>query len=56
MIQKALQGHSLKGDPYAFFSTYIQRGWQQWRFKFLKAIERHLDLHASPHKKRSIRG
>ena len=41
-IQRVLQGESIADDPYAFFATYIQRGWLQWRVRFTKEIQRHI--------------
>jgi len=41
MICQVLEGKSFKGHPYAFFATYIHRGWQQWRKKFIHAIHQH---------------
>lgn len=41
MLKQVLEGRSVKDHPYAFFATYVHRGWQQWRKKFLRAIQQH---------------
>lgn len=41
MLRKLLAGESIAEDPYGWFATYAQRGWLQWRHKFLAEIERH---------------
>ena len=41
MVRQVLEGLDVKGHPYAFFATYIHRGWQQWRKKFVHAIRKH---------------
>lgn len=41
MLRQMLEGVDIKGHPYAFFATYIHRGWQQWRKKFVHAIRQH---------------
>lgn len=53
MILKTLRGESLKGDSYAFFATYIRRGWMQWRARFITAIERHLESQAAARPRRA---
>lgn len=45
MLRKVLEGESIKGHPYEFFATYIHRGWQQWRKKFVRAIHQHTETH-----------
>ena len=45
MIEQSLEGQSVRGHPYAFFETYIHRGWQQWRNKFVRAIKEHMKTH-----------
>lgn len=45
MLLHLLEGKSIQGHPYAFFATYIHRGWQQWRKKFAHAIRQHLATH-----------
>jgi hypothetical protein len=45
MVQRVLMGQSIANHPYASFSTYIHRGWLQWRTKFLREIERHQKTH-----------
>ena len=41
MISQVLEGKNVRGHPYAFFATYVHRGWQQWRKKFIHAIHQH---------------
>jgi hypothetical protein len=41
MLRQVLEGQNVRGHPYAFFATYVHRGWQQWRKKFIRAIQQH---------------
>ena len=45
MLRQVLEGEKVKEHPYAFFETYIHRGWQQWRKKFVHAIQQHTTTH-----------
>ncbi|RRD67565.1 hypothetical protein EII19_05520 [Comamonadaceae bacterium OH2310_COT-174] len=47
MIAQALQGRDVRRHPYGFFATYIQRGWMQWRHKFIHAISQHQRKHST---------
>lgn len=47
MILFTLQGRNISKHPYGFFVTYIHRGWMQWRIKFAKEIERHIQVNNS---------
>jgi hypothetical protein len=43
MLADLLAGRSIADDPYAYFATYAQRGWLQWRSKFSSEIMRHIN-------------
>ena len=45
MLRQVLEGQNVRGHPYAFFATYVHRGWQQWRKKFIHAIQQHSAAH-----------
>ncbi|MDO4724294.1 MAG: hypothetical protein Q4A97_05980 [Comamonadaceae bacterium] len=47
MIAQALQGRDVRRHPYGFFATYLQRGWLQWRKKFIHAISQHQRKHCT---------